>query len=83
MTDFLEEHAKAEEPYDDTTVNLISESMKVLYNIVHDVVPSRHDANFRPPDEEELKYLLRITSLVRKFLLHGTVTEEKKYELHR
>ena len=83
ITDFLEEQTKFTEPYDDMSVDLISESLKVLYNIIHDIVPNKNDVHARIIDEEDLKYLLKISQLVRKFLLHPTVNEEKKVELNR
>ncbi len=83
MTDYLEFLSQQSEPLEDEAVGIICETLKVLYNLIHDIVPNKNDMKVRVVEEEDLKHLLKVTRLVRNFLLHSCRASEKKNELDR
>ena len=83
MMDYLDFLSQQSEPFDDEAVGMICETLKVLYNLIHDIVPNKNDMKIQIVEEEDLKHLLRVTRLVRQFLLHPSRSSERKNELDR
>jgi len=71
------------EPFEDEDVDLICETLKVLYNLIHDIVPNKNDMKMQIIEQSDLRHLVKVTQLVRLYLLHPCRSREKKNELDR
>lgn len=69
------------EPFDDGTVDLICEMLKVAYNLMHDLAPK--NANLDELPEEIKDHFVKATHLVKIFLVHELVSEEKQEDIKR
>lgn len=66
---------------DNMTTEIICETLKVLYNLIHDIVPKRNKAKESDIDRDDLIELKRITKSARRLLLLNS--EVKGQEIHR
>ena len=82
LNQYLELLTHQEEPYDDQTVTIICEAQKVLYNLIHDVVPHKSGKGFVLEEQDSIQ-LAKTTQLVRLFLLRDCKCPKKIDELYR
>ena len=83
VVEFAENILKNPDPVDDTTADLICESFKVLYNLIHDIVPNKTDPSAHINDDEDRMYVMKVTQLVRLSLMHDVLSVDKQHDIHR
>lgn len=67
--------------YENIIVDVISEALKVLYNIVHNIFPNRTELKAELFESKDFTLLCQLCKLVRRNLVHETASPEKKAEL--
>lgn len=69
-------------PYNSVTADILSEALKVLYNLIHNIFPNNVELRAEMYDSKDFTLLCELIRLVRRHLVKSSSTLEKKQEVH-
>lgn len=79
--DFIDKVGNVESPFDNKTVDLLSEALKLVYNMIHNIFPNSTDLRADMFDSKDFTLLCEVARLARRHLVFDITSVDKKIEI--